>query len=214
MTLRLNGSNSGFTEVKAPATAGSNTLILPTSNGSADQYLKNGSTAGTLEFASLPANFNEVAAITLNAATHSVTGLPSTTYYIQIAISDFSLSADGNPMFRIGTSSGFATTGYQAAASYNPSATAGSGPGTQYQAGFGILPSSTNAGGGFTVFAEFALTSSNHWVYKHMGAYTNNLFMIMGAGQKDLGGTLDRIQFTSDDTTTLSGSMKVRYWSN
>ena len=55
MTLRLNGSNSGFTEVKAPATAGSNTLILPTSNGSANQYLKSGSTAGTLEFATLPA---------------------------------------------------------------------------------------------------------------------------------------------------------------
>ena len=51
MTLRLNGSNSGFTEVKAPATAGSNTITLPTSNGSANQYLKNGSTAGTLEFA-------------------------------------------------------------------------------------------------------------------------------------------------------------------
>ena len=41
MTLRLNGSNSGFTEVKAPATAGSNTITLPTSNGSAEQFLKN-----------------------------------------------------------------------------------------------------------------------------------------------------------------------------
>ena len=51
MTLRLNGSSSGFTEIDAPAAAGSNTLTLPTSNGSADQFLKNGSTAGTLEFA-------------------------------------------------------------------------------------------------------------------------------------------------------------------
>jgi len=48
MTLRLNGSNSGFTEVKAPATAGSNTITLPTSNGSANQYLRNSGTAGTL----------------------------------------------------------------------------------------------------------------------------------------------------------------------
>ena len=53
MTLRLNGSNSGFTEVKAPATAGSNTITLPTSNGSANQFLQNGSTAGTLEFGAL-----------------------------------------------------------------------------------------------------------------------------------------------------------------
>ena len=50
MTLRLNGSSSGFTEINAPAAAGSNTITLPTSNGSANQTLKNGSTAGTLEF--------------------------------------------------------------------------------------------------------------------------------------------------------------------
>ena len=39
MTLRLNGSSSGFTEINAPAAAGSNTITLPTSNGSANQYL-------------------------------------------------------------------------------------------------------------------------------------------------------------------------------
>tara|TARA_B100002019_G_C21223130_1_gene575867 strand:- start:36 stop:650 length:615 start_codon:yes stop_codon:yes gene_type:complete len=50
MTLRLNGSSSGFTEIDAPAAAGSNTLTLPTSNGSAFQSLRNGSTAGSLVF--------------------------------------------------------------------------------------------------------------------------------------------------------------------
>lgn len=54
MTLRLKGSNSGDVSLKAPATAGDNTITLPTSNGSANQYLKNGSTAGTLEFGTLP----------------------------------------------------------------------------------------------------------------------------------------------------------------
>jgi hypothetical protein len=53
MTLRLNGSSSGFTEVKAPAAAGDNTITLPTSNGSADQFLMNSGTAGELEFAAL-----------------------------------------------------------------------------------------------------------------------------------------------------------------
>ena len=52
MTLRLNGSTSGYTEIDAPAVAGSNTLVLPASNGSAGQLLKNGSTAGSLEFSS------------------------------------------------------------------------------------------------------------------------------------------------------------------
>lgn len=42
MTLRLNGSTSGYTEIDAPAIAGSNSIVLPASNGSANQFLKNG----------------------------------------------------------------------------------------------------------------------------------------------------------------------------
>ena len=46
MTLRLNGSTSGYTEIDAPAVAGANTLVLPTGNGSSGQVLStNGSGA-------------------------------------------------------------------------------------------------------------------------------------------------------------------------
>jgi len=55
MTLKLNGSSSGYTAIDAPASAGSNTLTLPANNGSANQYLKNSGTAGVLEFAALSA---------------------------------------------------------------------------------------------------------------------------------------------------------------
>jgi len=49
MSLRLSGATSGYTEIQAPAVAGSNTLTLPTSNGSNGQVLTtNGS--GTLSF--------------------------------------------------------------------------------------------------------------------------------------------------------------------
>ena len=40
MTLKLNGSTSGYTAIDAPATAGSNTLVLPPNNGSANQILQ------------------------------------------------------------------------------------------------------------------------------------------------------------------------------
>ena len=40
MALRLLGSGSGYIELKAPASAGDNTLTLPTNNGSANTYLK------------------------------------------------------------------------------------------------------------------------------------------------------------------------------
>lgn len=50
MTLRLNGSTSGYVEIDAPAVAGNNTLILPGGNGSNGQVLTtNGS--GTLSWA-------------------------------------------------------------------------------------------------------------------------------------------------------------------
>ena len=52
MTLRLNGDSSGFTEIKAADAAGDNSIKLPASNGSANQLLKNGGTAGELEYAS------------------------------------------------------------------------------------------------------------------------------------------------------------------
>ena len=51
--LRLNGSTSGYSELSAPAVAGSNTLTLPTGAGSANQFLKNGATAGSLGWSSL-----------------------------------------------------------------------------------------------------------------------------------------------------------------
>ena len=44
MTLKLNGSSSGYTAIDAPAAAGSNTLVLPANNGSNTQFLQtNGS---------------------------------------------------------------------------------------------------------------------------------------------------------------------------
>ena len=50
MTLKLNGSYSGYTAIDAPAAAGSNTLVLPADNGSNGEFLQtNGS--GTLDWA-------------------------------------------------------------------------------------------------------------------------------------------------------------------
>ena len=49
MTLRLNGATSGYTEIDAPAVAGSNTLVLPGGNGSARQTMMTDG-AGALSF--------------------------------------------------------------------------------------------------------------------------------------------------------------------
>ena len=57
MTLKLNGSSSGYTAIDAPAAAGSNTLTLPANNGSNGQFLQtNGS--GALSFATVATESN------------------------------------------------------------------------------------------------------------------------------------------------------------
>jgi hypothetical protein len=69
MTLRLNGSTSGYTEIDAPAVAGSNTLVLPTGNGSSGQVLTtNGS--GALSWSGMGPAFRAYpsAATTLSAS--------------------------------------------------------------------------------------------------------------------------------------------------
>jgi hypothetical protein len=51
--VRINGDTSGYIELASPGAAGSNTLTLPSSNGSANQLLKNSGTAGTLAWSTL-----------------------------------------------------------------------------------------------------------------------------------------------------------------
>jgi len=46
MSLRLNGSTSGYVELDAPAAAGNNTLVLPDGNGSSGQYLQTNGSGG------------------------------------------------------------------------------------------------------------------------------------------------------------------------
>jgi len=53
MTLRLNGTTSGYVEIDSAATSSNHTIVLPSSNGTANQFLKNGSSAGTLGWSSL-----------------------------------------------------------------------------------------------------------------------------------------------------------------
>jgi hypothetical protein len=81
MTLRLNGSTSGYTEIDAPAVAGSNTLVLPTGNGSNQQVLA-GNGSGTLSWSNRPilqvVNATYSTGVFNNTNTFTDTGLTAT----------------------------------------------------------------------------------------------------------------------------------------
>ena len=97
MTLRLNGATSGFTEIDAPAVAGSNTLVLPTGAGSANQFLKNGSTAGSLGWSSLV----EDSSGRLLAGTSTASSAGAYAQYCPIKIQGNSSSSEGTGCLNI-----------------------------------------------------------------------------------------------------------------
>jgi hypothetical protein len=77
MSLRLNGSTSGYTEIDAPAVAGSNTLVLPTGNGTSGQVLTtNGS--GALSWAGAGKILQVVSTTKTDSFSASLTSAAST----------------------------------------------------------------------------------------------------------------------------------------
>jgi hypothetical protein len=86
-TLRLAGDSAGFVEVKAPSTAGNNTLTLPDSNGNPYQALiTNGS--GNL-------SWNDVLLTSGNTITGSVVFNSSVTFVSGLVSSGTSVFASG-----------------------------------------------------------------------------------------------------------------------
>lgn len=61
--IRFRGATSGFVELAAPDAAGSNTLTLPTSNGTAGQYLQTSGTSGELSWQTVTDTSTSVAVL-------------------------------------------------------------------------------------------------------------------------------------------------------
>jgi hypothetical protein len=102
MTLRLNGSTSGYVEIDAPATAGSNTLVLPTGNGSNGQVLStNGS--GALSWAQ--------GGRILQVVTATSTGVTSTSSNTDLPGLSASITVSANSRVIVHGSSGAYGTG-------------------------------------------------------------------------------------------------------
>jgi hypothetical protein len=202
MTLRLNGSSSGYTEIDAPAAAGSNTLTLPTGNGSAGQYLRNSSTAGTLEFGSLPDTVTQATPVSLSGTSTTFTGISSSCKRIQIIITDISSNSSDQPRINVGhAGSGgtIITSGYDGSMAFVGASS--SGDSAMPTSGFAVLTSGfTGAGNTSSSIAELCNVSGNNWVYRVVTGLTSSVYVVQGVGNIDVGATLDRVQIS------LSGS--------
>lgn len=212
MTLRLNGSSSGFTEINAPAAAGSNTLVLPTSNGSANQILRNGSTAGTLEFATIDRvkrTYSTEVSVASGDTQVEFTGIPANFSRLRLCFHDISLSGTDHVSVEIGH--------------------AGSG-GTYLTSGYtaygGSLGTSSNAGGSTTAAFRIRLASAASTMDGYMELFPNKasspsrIFEFTsavrgdGASQRigagfspDISGvTIDRIKMTPSGSNTFDNA--------
>lgn len=194
MTLRLNG-NTGYTEIAAPASAGSNTLVLPTGNGSADQALvTNGS--GTLSFADRGRMVLETAkAFNWNGLTTNeiidFENIPS--YVKRITVMFNGVSTNGTSPFLIQLGAGsIAITGYVSQSCI----TAGSN--VQITSTAGLVVVQPLAADSYHGIVHIATLGSNFWSSNGVVASSTAGRITHSAGTSTaLSGTLDRIRITT-----------------
>jgi hypothetical protein len=207
MTLRLNGSTSGYTEIDAPAVAGSNTLVLPGGNGTADQVLAtNGS--GTLSFVDRGRMVLTTAQNSTSGTAIDFTGIPSWVKKITVMFNGVSTNGTSLVQLQLGAGS-FVTSGYLSTA--GQSVDAATNTVVTLTSGFGVL--GTAAGNVRTGHHLFTNISGNTWVYSSMGVFTDVLATWYGGGTIGLSGTLDRIRITTVNGTDTfdAGSINILY---
>ena len=214
MSLRLNGSTSGYTEIDAPAVAGSNTLVLPTGNGTSGQFLQtNGS--GTLSFASAVVNGSSSAIVSGTAVASTsgtaidFTGIPSWVKRVTVMFYRISTNGTSSIQVQLGDSGGVETTGYEVTSGY------WSDPSLAYTSGFvfrqlsGIAATGTQSG---QIVFNLIDASANRWTGSGSLAWTLNP-IILNAGSKELSATLDRVRITTVNGTDTfdAGSINILY---
>jgi len=202
--LRLTGSTSGFTELTAPAVAGSNTLTLPTGNGTADQALvTNGS--GTLSFADRGRMTLGTAVASTSGTSIDFTSIPSYVKRITVMFNGVSTNGNSNLLVQIGAGS-VTTSGYVSGAwTANVNNTTATN---------GYLITVINAAAtiyhGNIFICGFG---SNTWVESHaIGGQTSG-YNSVGGGSVTLSGALDRIRITTVNGTDTfdTGSINIMY---
>ena len=192
MTIRLNGSTSGYTEIDAPAVAGSNALVLPTGNGTADQALvTNGS--GALSFADRGRMVLETAKASTSGTSIDFTGIPSWVKRVTVMFSGVSTSGTSLPQVQIGSGS-FTTSGYNSTAT-----SAASSVGTT-SATSGFVIRSASAVNLISGQMVLTVISGNGWTSSHL-LKVATAEVAFGAGDVALSGTLDRVRITTVNGT-------------
>jgi hypothetical protein len=203
MTLRLNGSTSGYTEIDAPAVAGSNTLVLPTGAGSAYQVIRNGATAGSLEFTDKIVSGTAVASTSGTAINFN--GIPSWVKRVTVMLDGVSTNGTSAIQVQLGSGS-VDTTGYTSRAYGVTTNTLSSTTGI-------LLTDGASAASVLYIPLQLFLIGSNTWLANGQSLEAIAPTMYRLVGRKALSGTLDRVRITTVNGTDTfdAGSINILY---
>jgi hypothetical protein len=192
--LRLNGSTSGNVSLDAPAVAGNNTLTLPTGNGSTYQIVRNGATAGSLEFADKIVSGTAVAST--SGTSIDFTGIPSWVKRITVMFNGVSTSGTSSILVQLGAGS-ITSTGYLSySCRFGGASVTG---GVNFTTGFGIA--GTLASFICSGSASISLLGSNTWTANGFFAESSGGNGLPFGGSIPLSGTLDRVRITTVNGT-------------
>ena len=212
MTIRLNGQTSGYVELEAPATAGSNTLVLPTGNGTSGQYLQTDGSGG-LSWQTVTTTDTNLTAVThvdaTSGSTLSFTSIPTNVRRITISAYDLSTSGTQKIKYRLGTGGSAVTSGYHWTKMID-------------QGGSGCTVSHTSTGDGFEDFAQasgcvrhgsLVLTwvEDHIWVANGQWGRTDVAAMHFIGGHVDVGGAVNMVEIALPSDTFDAGAIGLSY---
>jgi len=219
MALRLNGATSGYVEIDAPATAGSNTLVLPNGNGSSGEFLQTDGNGG-LTWAT---PVDETSNITYSTAQSTTSGtspieftdVPTGVKKITIIFDDVGTATASDIVnVQLSTSASYVTTGYVSTSIRTQN---GAVSVSQILTNGFIIGQLDNTSKALTGHAVLHNVSGNRWILSGVCSSTepgdqNRAWNF--SGFLDLGGTIDKLQILGDDVVTNNwdtGQINVMY---
>ena len=187
----------------------SNVITLGTDNGLSGEVIRSSGTS------TLPIWNSAIltgTTQTLNGlSSGDFTGIPSWANRVTMIIDGASTVGTNDPILYLGTSSGYATSGYLGAVRGNNAAA------SQNYTNFIYLWNSGTWAGTYILYTTIVLYNmgSNLWVFEFTSSRSDGAYAATGTGSIALSGTLDRIRVSAGSTgaggTFDAGSVNIQY---
>jgi len=161
--------------------------------------------------ANLSQPFTRGTAVTSTSGTAiDFTGIPSWVKQVKVVFNGVSTNGVSAPRIRLGTSGGFATSGYLGSCLGNTTTNVSN---VAFSAGFDINDGATAAVTRFGIFTFICIDTSNNWVLSGSQSQGNAASTSVINGTLPLGGTLTQIRITTvnGSDTFDAGSVNIMY---